>query len=220
MEFLERNYKILEQRMIDQMEVSLTYGKNLIDNEVNAGVLNVIIKPIIKSFYKYWSEKEARIGTLEQIKITLDVAKELVSNGVNSKEKVDKIIDENFPIYLKNDQTDRVCKENHQNYKILKEITRKCFNSQVEESMLFLNVKKDDIKNYNELSVATFKTKEIAYQALIRQLDYNEQGIQIVNQDDSILKIPVGKKIILNVLKKGFDLTKKQLIEDLDIIFN
>lgn len=220
MEFLERNYKIVEQRMVDQMELSLTYGKNLIDKEVNAGILNVIIKPIIKSFYKYWSEKEARVGTLEQIKITLNVAKELVSNGVNSKEKFDRLIDENFPRYLKNDQTDRVCKENHQNYKILKEITRKCFISQVEESLLFLNVKKDDIKNYNDLSRATFKTKEIAYQALIRQLDYNEEGIQIVKQDDSILKIPMGKKIILNVLKKGFDLTKKQLIEDLDIIFN
>lgn len=220
MEFVERNYKILEQRMIDQMELSLNYGKNLIDNEVKAGVLNVIIKPIIKSFYKYWSEKDARVGTLEQIKITLNAAKELVNNGVNSKEKFDKIIDENFPLYLKNDQTDRVCKGNHKNYKLLKEITRKCFISQVEESLLFLNVKKDDIQTYNELSVATFKTKEIAYPALMRQLDYKEEGIQIVSQDDSILKIPVGKKIILNVLKKGFDLTKKQLFEDLDIIFN
>ena len=78
----------------------------------------------------------------------------------------------------------------------------------------------ENIKDYSELSRATFKTKEKAYQALKRQLDYNEQGISIVESDSSILKVPVGKEIILTVLRKGFELTKKQLIEELDEIFN
>ena len=30
----------------------------------------------------------------------------------------------------------------------------------------------------------------------------------------------MGKNIILQVLRKGFELTKKQLIEELDLIFN
>jgi len=220
MEFLERNYKILEQRMIEQIEITLGYGQTLIDEEINAGILNVIVKPIIKSFYKYWSDKEARVGKLEQIRITLDTAKELVNNGDSSKEKFDKIIYENFPIYLKNEVTAGRCKENHENYQKLKEITKKSFISQVEESILFLSVRKEDITDYNDLSRATFNTKKTAYKALLRQLDYNEQGIQIVLQDDSILKVPVGKKVILTVLKKGFELTKRQLIEDLDSTFN
>ncbi len=219
MDYLERNYNILEKRMIEQMETSLNYGKSLIDSELDTGALNFIIKPIVKSFYKYWSDNEAKKGTLEQIKVALDSAKELVKNGDSSKEQFERVINKNFQTYLENDQTDIQCRKNHQNYKKLKVVTKKCFITQVEESVLFLNIK-DDINNYNELSRATFKSKEKAYQALKRQLDYNEEGIAIVEQDDSILKVPLGKNIILKVLRAGFELTKKKLIEDLDEIFN
>jgi hypothetical protein len=217
-DYLERNYKILEEKMIDQMKISLGFGKSLIDSELDAGVLNFVVKPVVKSFYKYWSDKDATIGTLEQIKVTLNSAKEFLINGDGSKEELEKIVDKNFPIYLKNDQTDRQCKKDHKNYPELKSITKSCFITQVEESILFLKVK-EEVKNYNELSRATFHTKEKAYQALKRQLDYNEAGIAIVEKDDSILKVPAGKSIILKVLRKGFELTRKKLIEELDLIF-
>ncbi|MFX1590778.1 MAG: hypothetical protein ACFFC1_21805, partial [Promethearchaeota archaeon] len=116
MDILERNYKILEEKMKKQMEISLNYGRDLIDSELDSGVLNVVVKPIVKSFYQYWSDKDAQIGTLEQIKITLDSAKELITNGDDSKELFDRIIQKNFPIYLKNDQTDKQCRRDHKNY--------------------------------------------------------------------------------------------------------
>ena len=218
MDYLERNYKILEQRMIVQMEISLNYGKSLIDSELNVGALNFIVKPVVKSFYKYWSDKDARIGTLEQIRVTLDSALRIVKDGA-SNELFEKVLSKYFPIYLENDQTDRQCKKDHKNYPKLKDITKKCFIAQVEESILFLKVK-EEISNYNELSRAAFKTKEKAYQALKRQLDFNDVGISIVEEDDTILKVPMGKNIILKVLRKGFELTKKQLIEELNTIFN
>ena len=218
MEFLERNYKILEKKMKQQMEISLEYGRSLIDSELDTGVLNIIVKPIIKSFYKYWADKDARTGTIEQIRVTLDSAKEFLLNGDGSKEQFDRIINRNFSTYLENDQTDRQCKKDHHNYNKLREVTKKCFITQVEESVLFLKVN-DNIKDYSELSRATFKTKEKAFQALKRQLDYNEEGISIVERDESILKVPAGKKIILKVLRKGFELTKQKLLEELDEIF-
>lgn len=219
MDYVNRNYRFLEKRMVEQMETSLSFGKELLDSEVEAGALNFVVKPIVKSFYKYWSDNEAKVGTKEQIRVTLDSAKELVRNGDISKEKFDRIVNKNFPIYLENDQTDRQCKRTHQNYQKLKEVTRKCFITQIEEAILFLNVK-DDVKGYNELSRAAFKTKERAYQALIRQLDYNEEGIAIVEKDDTILKVPLGKNIIIKVLRLGFEKTKEKLIEELDEIFN
>ncbi|MFX1308115.1 MAG: hypothetical protein ACFFB6_01045 [Promethearchaeota archaeon] len=218
MEYVERNYKILEKRMIEQMEMSLSYGESIIETELDSGVLNVIVKPIVKSFYKYWSD-DAKVGTLEQIRVTLDSAMEFITNGEGSKEQLDKIIKRNFPIYLKNDQTYIQCKETHRNYNKLKEVTRKCFITQLEETILFFNVK-DDVKDYSELSRSAFKSKERAYQALIRQLDYNEEGIAIVEQDDNILKVPLGKNIIVKVLRMGFEMTKEKLIEELDEIFN
>ncbi|MFX0003893.1 MAG: hypothetical protein ACFE9C_10825 [Candidatus Hodarchaeota archaeon] len=219
MDYLERNYRIVKERMIEQMNTSLNYGKNLIDSEIEFGNLNFVIKPIVKSFYQYWSDKDAKVGTLEQIRVTLDSAKEFIRNGDGSKEQFNKIINRNFPTYLKNDQTYIQCKDTHRNYKKLEEVTKKCFITQVEETILFFNVK-DDVKDYNELSRITFKSKEKAYQALKRQLDYNDEGISIVEQDDSILKVPVGKNIILKVLRMGFEMTKEKLIEELDMIFN
>lgn len=219
MDILERNYKILEEKMKKQMETSLNYGKDLIDSELDTGLLNVVVKPIVKSFYQYWSNKDAQIGTLEQIKITLDSAKELITNGDGSKEQFNRIIEKNFPIYLKNDQTDKQCQHTHSNYPKLKEVTKKGFITQVEESILFLNVK-ENVKDYKGLSRATYKTKDKAYKALKQQLDLNDAGILIVEQDPSILKVIVGKNIILKVLRKGFELTKQKLLEELDIIFN
>jgi len=204
--------------MVEQTDTSLNYGRSLIDSELDSGLL-FIMKPIIKSFYKYWSDKDARVGTLGQIKLTLNSAKELIANGEISKEQFDKIVNRDFSEYLQNDQTDRQCKKDHRNYNSLKEVTKKCFITQLEESVLLLKVK-EEINDYAGLSRAAFKTKERAHQALMRQLDYNEEGIAIVEKDQSILKVPVAKNVIITILRKGFELTKKQLIEELDEIFN
>lgn len=218
MSHILRNYKIVEDKMISQTDLSLSFGRKLIDTELDAGAFNFVVKPIVKTFYKHWSDNNARVGTLKQIKIALNSAKTLVENGEITKERFDEVINKNFPEYLENDQTDKQCKKSHKHYNPLKEITKKSFISQVEECILFLNIK-EDVKNYDELSRAAFKTKEKAYEALKRQLDYNENGIAIVEQDDSILNVPTGKNIIVRVLRKGFELTKEKLIEELDYIF-
>ena len=220
MDFLERNYKILEEKMKDQMELSLNYGKSLIETELDAGAFNFIVRPIVKSFYQYWSDKDAKLGTLEQIRVTLDTAKEIVKNGSYSEEHLNQLISKNFPIYLQNDQTDRQCKKDHENYSKLKEITKKCFITQVKESILLLSIRDDKIRDYNELSRAAFITKEKAYNALKQQLDFNDAGIAIVEQDPSILKVLTAKNLIIKVLRKGFEMTKEKLLEELDIIFN
>ncbi|TFG02087.1 MAG: hypothetical protein EU540_02280 [Promethearchaeota archaeon] len=214
---VERNYRIVEAKMIAQMEEALEYGKKLIDSELDAGLLNFIVKPIIKTFYKYWSDNDAREGTLQQIKVTLDCAKLILNNGIENEE-FDKTIEEHFPIYLKGDQTYRQCKFKHKNFNKLNEITRDCFITQINEAVLFLNVK-EDITTYDDIVRNVFKTKENALKSLMRQLDFNEAGIKIIEKDPSILKIPTGKNILLKCLRKGFEHTKTILVERLDNIF-
>ena len=65
-----------------------------------------------------------------------------------------------------------------------------------------------------------FKTKEIAEKNLMRQLDFTERGIKIVEEDLSLLKIYVGRRIIVKALRKGFELTKKEFIEGLNDTYN
>jgi len=218
MDHIERNYKIVEKRLIEQMHSSLNHARGLIDSELDAGVMNFIVKPIVKSFYDHWT-KGAKVGTKEQIRLALDSAKEIVTNGYNSREKFDSIIEKNFPTYLENDQTNIQTRRGHKNYRLLKEVTKESFIAQVEDCILFLNVK-EDVKDYDELSRVSFGEKERAYQSLKRQLDFNDEGIKIVESDDSILKVPVGKGVIVKVLRSGFEHTKKDLIENLDNIFN
>ena len=219
MDYIERNYKILQDRMLEQMDYSLDLGNDCIDTELDAGALNFAVKPIVRAFYSYWVDNEAKKGTREQIRITLDIAKKILKSGNDSKEYFEKLINENFSDYLKNDQTDQQCKPTHENYEKLKQITRETLVTQVEETMLFFSVQ-EEVRDYAELSRAAFKTKENAYNALIRQLDLNESGIEIVEKDISILKILVGKEIIIKVLRKAFDLTKQYLIDQLDEIFD
>jgi hypothetical protein len=64
-----------------------------------------------------------------------------------------------------------------------------------------------------------FETKDEAYDSLSRQLDFNDEGIRIVEEDPSILTVPTGKKIILKILRKGFEETKRELINRLDEIY-
>jgi len=219
MEHVERNYILVRERMIHQMNVSLGYGKDILDSELDAGVFNFVVKPLVTSFYKYWTDRDAKVGTAEQIRLSLDSAKSLILDGGYSEEKFKEIINKNFKAYLENDQTTRQCKKNHKNYQRLEDVSKKLFTSQVEESLIMLDVK-EEVKTYNELSRVAYKTKEKAYQALKRQLDYNENGIHIVEEDDSILKVAMGKNIITSTLRKGFELTKQKLIDELDEIFD
>ncbi|MHA1671137.1 MAG: hypothetical protein ACTSV5_11265 [Promethearchaeota archaeon] len=218
MEHVERNYILIQKRMIHQMNVSLGYGKEILYSELNAGVLNFVVKPIVTSFYKHWSDKDAKVGTVEQIRLSLDSARSMILNGGYSEKKFNEIIEKKFNAYLENDQTTRQCKKSHKNYSKLKAISKQLFTSQVEESLILLDVK-EDVNTYNELSRVAYKTKEKAYQALKKQLDLNENGIKIVEEDDNILKVAVGKNMIISTLRKGFELTKQKLIEELDEIF-
>jgi len=222
MDYIERNYRILEQKMIDQMEEALGYGKDLINKELDAGFLNFLIRPVIQSFYNYWCDNDVRVGTIQQIKVTLDCAKLLLNNNEKGEkregEKFENLIEQNYPNYLKGDQTFRQCKKNHKNFEKLKKNAKEAFQTQVQEAILFLGVT-DDSNTYDDLVKSVFKTKEKALFSLTRQLNFNDVGIKVVEQDSTILKMPTGRNIIVKVLRKGFEKTKQDLISRLENIF-
>ncbi len=219
MEYLERNHKIVLETMLEQMEHSFKIGRKLIDTELDAGIFNFVVRPIVKSFYSYWQSKDARQGCTQQIKLTLETAKQLIVNG-HSKEDFNELIEKNFPIYLDGDQTSRSCRSTHKNYKKLLEISKDSFISQVKESITLLSVNTNSIENYQDLYKRAYETKENALKSLLKQLDFNERGIKILESDVNILKIISGKSIIVRTLRKGFDQTRNELFEDLEKNFN
>ena len=126
--------------MIEQMENSIKLGRNLIDTELDTGLLNFIIKPIVKTFYDYWSQNDARDGTLKQINITLEAGKKLLLNG-GSDEIFNEILNESFPKYLDADQTTRQCSRHHKNYEKLKNVSKETFINYLKEVVKLIEIK-------------------------------------------------------------------------------
>ncbi|MFX0003892.1 MAG: hypothetical protein ACFE9C_10830 [Candidatus Hodarchaeota archaeon] len=218
MDYLERNYLLIKERMIEQMNKSLELGRQLIDTELDTGLLNFIVKPLVKTFYDYWAKNEARSGTLKQIKVTLDSGKKLLLNG-KTEENFYKILEENFPKYLEADQTSNQCSHSHKNYDKLKQVAKDTFTNYLKEVVRLLEVE-NEVNDYGDLCRAAFPSKEIAELNLMKQLDYTDKGIKIVEQDSTILKIPMGRKIIVKALRQGYNLTKKEFITSLNETYN
>ncbi|MFW9998816.1 MAG: hypothetical protein ACFE9Q_04465 [Candidatus Hodarchaeota archaeon] len=218
MDYIERNYQLVKQRMIEQLENSIALGRNLIDTELDTGLLNFIIKPIVKSFYDYWAQNDAREGTLKQITLTLEAGKKLLLNG-SSNDIFNEILNDTFPKYLDADQTARQCSRQHKNYEKLKHLTKETFINYLKEVIKFLEIK-DEVDNYGDLCRLAFPSKEIAKQNLMNQLDFTDKSIKIVENDPSILKLPVGRKIIVKALRKGFEETKEEFIKALNDTYN
>lgn len=214
MDYLERNYQLIQERMIQQMENSIVLGRKLIDMVLDTGFLNFIINPIVKSFYDHWAKNDAKSGTSKQIQITLDSGKYLVLNGKTEK-SFKKIIEENFPKYFKNDQTFRMGNNRHKNFDRSKQNAKETFTSYLEEVVKLLEVE-EDVGDYGDLCRVAFNSKEVAEENLMRQLEFTEKGIKIVEEDPSILKVPIGRKIIVKALRRGYELTKKEFIEGLN----
>jgi len=200
--------------MIQQMENSIILGRKLIDTVLDTGFLNFIINPIVKSFYDHWAKNDAKSGTLKQIQITLDSGKHLVLNG-KTEQSFNNLIEENFPKYFKNDQTFRMGNNRHKNFDRSKQNAKETFTSYLEEVVKLLEVE-EDVGDYGDLCRVAFKSKEVAEENLMRQLEFTEKGIKIVEEDPSILKVPIGRKIIVKALRRGYELTKKEFIEGLN----
>ena len=196
------------------MEQSLKLGRKLIDTELDTGILNFIVRPIVKAFYDYWAQHDARKGTLKQIDITLDAGKQLLLNG-NSEESFNRIIEEFFPKFLKGDQVTYQCSKKHRNYEKLKENSRETFINYLREVKTFLSVE-EHVNDYTDLARSAFKSKEIATKNLKKQLEFTERGISIIEEDPSILSLPTGKKIIVKSLRKGFEESKKDFFKGID----
>ena len=196
------------------MEESLKLGRKLIDTELDTGILNFIVRPIVKAFYDYWAQHDARKGTLKQIDITLEAGKQLLLNG-NSEESFNRIVEEFFPKYLKGDQVTYQCSKNHRNYEKLKENSRETFINYLREVKTFLGVE-ENVNDYKDLARSAFKSKEIATKNLKKQLEFTERGISIIEDDPSILSLPAGKKIIIKSLRKGFEESKKDFLKGIN----
>jgi hypothetical protein len=218
LDYLERNYQLVKERMIQQMEKSILLGRKLIDTALDTGLLNIIIKPLVKIFYDNWAQNDIRGTTLKQINLTLDAGIELLKNGFTD-DNFDRIVTENLPKYVEADQTSLQCRKQHKNYPKIIQVAEETFINYLKEVVKLLEVT-DDVEDYGDLCRVAFNSKEIAEENLMKQLNFTDRGIKIVEKDLSLLRIPLGKRIIVKALRKGFEETKREFIKGLNDTYN
>ncbi|MHA1339227.1 MAG: hypothetical protein ACTSRZ_04025 [Promethearchaeota archaeon] len=202
-EFYFRNEMLIRARLESQIEVSLEKGNKYIDKAL-PGPLNFLIREAVKFFYNGYKKKEMAEGTLDQISVVLNAAKEKIFNPNIS---YDDLVQKYFPQYLKSDQTAKALRTTHRNYQWCVENTRNIFKAQLESIVPMLKCDEPNINSYLELTAATFKTKEGILKALMKQRPYMEFGLKKIGEDLSILNLPVGREVLFEVLKNSYNET-------------
>ena len=216
MEHVERNINLFKKQLIETIDNRIAFGKKLIKAELKSSPFDLLLKPIVDTFYEFYS-KDARKGIFNQIEIIIKCGKLFLENEEN-QEVFNSEVENIFPTYLKGDQLSGMCKKSHENYPRLKTILKEVFISQIKESMILFKVK-EEVDDYNSLIRVAFKTREEAYRTLIKQLNSYDECLRIMEKDLSILTFPAGRRRIFNVLKSGSEESNRDFIRNLDMIY-
>ncbi len=216
---VERNYRLIEERMKLQADISLRFGEQLIDEEFKGGLSSIIIRPTVKLFYSFYAKKNLKEAAVKQLYVVLNTAKDLLLSGKTPDDpEFVELIDQNAREYIKNDSTVLYCKRNHSNFRRLIQNVKDGFVFQVKNTWVLLGID-GDVNGYTELCHKGYKTRETARETMIQQMDFIGRGISIVESDTSILDVPTAKSLIVRVLRNGYEQTREQFLRDIDVDF-
>lgn len=216
-EILERNTAVIRKELEFQTNDSLDVGNRIIDEEMTG--VEILLKPIVKAFYSI-IRKDLAKNTLKQVNGTIKIARDMIENNYTPESpEFNQYLESKFPVYLKYDSTGNQCKNSHRNFSKLVENLKHTFEWQVRPLMILLKVDAPDIKVYNDLVHYAFPNAEECKAVLEKQLTHMRIGLQVIEQDLTILDIPVAREFVFNVLKKGFKFKTDQFMKNIDDIY-
>ncbi len=218
LETINRNSELVKEHLLRQMRESLAVGKKLTGEECTG--LTFALKPIVLSLYSNLVQKDLEKGTIKTINQLLNLSKKMIVDGVEmNNPEFYRRLNEFFPTYLKTDQTGRLCKRNHKNFKRLEENLRDTFEAQICSIIPLLKIENKEIKNYYQLCRSAFVSVEECKTILKKQTDAMFNAQQIIKKDLSILDIPTARPIIFRILRKGFDIQVRNFGKAIDRIY-
>ncbi|MEX2683084.1 MAG: hypothetical protein Q6373_015955 [Candidatus Sigynarchaeota archaeon] len=212
---LERNVRLIRARMLEQLESSLRKGSEYINQELE-GPQNFLIRPAVRGFYDTFVKPILRDGSKGNLELDIECAKEII---LDPSKNIEDVIERNVSRYFKNDSTARFANKRNKNYKWFVENVKNTFRAQVKHMVEVLKCEAPDVKNYDELIIATYKTRDNARAALQEQIQNMEMGIQKIQSDPNIMDIAIGKELITRVLVRGMKDTKAELLAGVDEVF-
>jgi hypothetical protein len=206
-ELYARNEALIRKRLGSQIDHSLEKGNKYIDQELS-GPLNLLIREAVKFFYNAVKKPDMADGTRNQINVIINSAKESIEHP---EKKLEDIITAHYSDFLKGDQTTRALKKTHKNYKWCVENQKKVFYAQLEPLIPMLLCESLNVDSYLDLTRETYKTKDKIMEAMTKQKPLMEAALRKIAEDKSILDLPMGRDILFNVLKGGYNETWEEL---------
>lgn len=211
-ETYKRNESLIRKRLEEQIRISLEKGNKYIDKELD-GPLNFLIREAVKLFYNTIKKPDMADGTRNQIDVVLNSAKELIEHP---EKTIEEVVDKNYAEFLKGDQTTRALKKSHKNYNWCIQNQKKVFQAQLEPLIPMLLCDSPNVQSYFDLTRETFKTKDKIMEAMTKQKPLMEAALRKIAEDKSILDLPMGRDILFNVLKGGYNETWAELEEEVN----
>ena len=155
----------------------------------------------------------------QTINDTLDLGKNLIEKKItkNSNEFY-QLLDTMLPRLLENEQTIQYCRKSHRNFKKLESAVKKIFENQVIPIVQLLMVEDASIYDYPSLCKAACTKSEIE-SLLTAQVNAMEESIKVIEEDLSILNVPIARDFVIRVIKEGIKIKRNSFFIELDQIY-
>lgn len=203
---------ILREEMIDEMNIGLDHVDQLLENTKEDGFLGAIKHSVEKFVFKFFARDTVKDKSIAQMEIIFQAGRE---HKVGAQ-----IIDlgkKYFKGYLYNDETYHRCQKKHPKFPVIVDNIKKSFESRI--AMISQILLKGTGPTYRDLILTSFKNKEEGKEYLAKELEYVKNEIDILTNHREILKVPVAKERILEIIVKGYDYAVQRVNGNLDAFY-
>nr|MDO8118429.1 hypothetical protein [Candidatus Sigynarchaeota archaeon] len=205
--------KILRQELIKEMDIGLDHVDKILDQTKATGITAAIMHAVEKLVFSYFARDTVRDKTISQMEIIFEAAKEYKA-GTQMQDLGKKY----FKDYLHNDETYHRCEKKHAKFKIIVDNIKLSFESRVLQTAQILA--NGNGSSYGELVRTSFSSKAEARDFLTRELQCVKNEIDVLSGHPEILKIPVAKQRILEIIIKGYEYALERVYSNLDTFYS
>ncbi|MHA1680594.1 MAG: hypothetical protein ACTSUE_06265 [Promethearchaeota archaeon] len=204
---------IIKEEMIREMDIGFDYVDDLMENTKKKGLFGSIMHSLEKFVFKYFARDNVRGKTIRQMDIIFESAKEY-RQGASVQELGKKY----FKEYIRNDETYERCHKKHAKFNIIVDNIKIGFESRIKQTTLMLERGKGT--TYADIVKTAFLNKEEAIDFLSKELQCVKNEIDVLIEYPEILKVPVAKQRILEIIVLGYEYAWKRLFANLDLYYD
>ena len=186
---IKRNKNLVWQALLYYLDTGLNYLKRqYVDSSANS-----ITKLTNEQVYDFLVKQNIRKLIKTNLRKILLTAIEFIRNEKaqeSSEFYFDELIDRKYPMFAKNDMILLHSRKDHPAYSELRTISKLILRISVFQSVQLLKCKDENVKTYEELVRAVFKTQKAAWAALNSILSMFDRMVDIFENNLDIISIP------------------------------